>query len=139
MGFQVQFITVKMETNKSQFCDQKFDQTSLEFPKEKQATKQHKCESCGKSFSGAQYLKEHKIQEGHKDYKCASCGKSFSISSNLKTHINTVHERNKDYKCQSCGKLFSQVYTLKRHIHTCLLYTSPSPRDLSTSRMPSSA
>ena len=25
------------------------------------------------------------------------------------------------------------------HIHPCLLYTSPSPRDLSTSRMPSSA
>ena len=25
------------------------------------------------------------------------------------------------------------------YIHTCLLYTSPSPRDLSTSRMPSSA
>ena len=26
-----------------------------------------------------------------------------------------------------------------RRAHTCLLYTSPSPRDLSTSRMPSSA
>ena len=25
------------------------------------------------------------------------------------------------------------------HVFTCLLYTSPSPRDLSTSRMPSSA
>ena len=25
------------------------------------------------------------------------------------------------------------------HLKTCLLYTSPSPRDLSTSRMPSSA
>ena len=25
------------------------------------------------------------------------------------------------------------------HLHSCLLYTSPSPRDLSTSRMPSSA
>ena len=25
------------------------------------------------------------------------------------------------------------------YVHTCLLYTSPSPRDLSTSRMPSSA
>ena len=25
------------------------------------------------------------------------------------------------------------------HLHGCLLYTSPSPRDLSTSRMPSSA
>ena len=26
-----------------------------------------------------------------------------------------------------------------KHIRSCLLYTSPSPRDLSTSRMPSSA
>ncbi len=26
-----------------------------------------------------------------------------------------------------------------RVVHDCLLYTSPSPRDLSTSRMPSSA
>ena len=25
------------------------------------------------------------------------------------------------------------------HVYACLLYTSPSPRDLSTSRMPSSA
>ena len=25
------------------------------------------------------------------------------------------------------------------YVYTCLLYTSPSPRDLSTSRMPSSA
>ena len=28
---------------------------------------------------------------------------------------------------------------LSPNTHTCLLYTSPSPRDLSTSRMPSSA
>ena len=28
---------------------------------------------------------------------------------------------------------------VKRNVITCLLYTSPSPRDLSTSRMPSSA
>ena len=27
----------------------------------------------------------------------------------------------------------------RRILYTCLLYTSPSPRDLSTSRMPSSA
>ena len=29
--------------------------------------------------------------------------------------------------------------TLTQEVKTCLLYTSPSPRDLSTSRMPSSA
>ena len=32
-----------------------------------------------------------------------------------------------------------KVSTNKIHPNTCLLYTSPSPRDLSTSRMPSSA
>ena len=32
-----------------------------------------------------------------------------------------------------------QGYGAKWMVHTCLLYTSPSPRDLSTSRMPSSA
>ena len=35
------------------------------------------------------------------------------------------------------GKSFFQE--LIEHITSCLLYTSPSPRDLSTSRMPSSA
>ena len=33
----------------------------------------------------------------------------------------------------------AQVIRQILHEHTCLLYTSPSPRDLSTSRMPSSA
>ena len=33
----------------------------------------------------------------------------------------------------------SELEKLNVNIHTCLLYTSPSPRDLSTSRMPSSA
>ena len=33
-------------------------------------------------------------------------------------------------------KILDNIFRL---VHTCLLYTSPSPRDLSTSRMPSSA
>ena len=37
----------------------------------------------------------------------------------------------------NAGRLLSQ--NAERHLKTCLLYTSPSPRDLSTSRMPSSA
>ena len=35
--------------------------------------------------------------------------------------------------------LNKQMKRLLRGMYTCLLYTSPSPRDLSTSRMPSSA
>ena len=38
--------------------------------------------------------------------------------------------------CARCGKALTGHTT---HIRGCLLYTSPSPRDLSTSRMPSSA
>ena len=37
-----------------------------------------------------------------------------------------------------CGEMQCNVL-YKGHEYTCLLYTSPSPRDLSTSRMPSSA
>ena len=32
-----------------------------------------------------------------------------------------------------------RLWSEERRLGTCLLYTSPSPRDLSTSRMPSSA
>ena len=33
----------------------------------------------------------------------------------------------------------SQVFSEQNHLYTCLLYTSPSPRDATLSRMPSSA
>ena len=38
-----------------------------------------------------------------------------------------------------CDGLSHEDFIFKREYNTCLLYTSPSPRDLSTSRMPSSA
>ena len=38
----------------------------------------------------------------------------------------------------TCPSGYTQIYTSSA-VKTCLLYTSPSPRDLSTSRMPSSA
>ena len=40
---------------------------------------------------------------------------------------------------QSIGQAFGGKVIRAKHIMHCLLYTSPSPRDLSTSRMPSSA
>ena len=42
--------------------------------------------------------------------------------------------------CDECGEEISKKRLLAVPLaRTCLLYTSPSPRDLSTSRMPSSA
>ena len=44
-----------------------------------------------------------------------------------------------DY-CLQCEKILSTEELVSGVVkNTCLLYTSPSPRDLSTSRMPSSA
>ena len=37
------------------------------------------------------------------------------------------------------GEFEAGSYQTFKWVYTCLLYTSPSPRDLSTSRMPSSA
>eukprot|EP00831_Metopus_contortus_P005204 TRINITY_DN11958_c0_g1_i1.p1 TRINITY_DN11958_c0_g1~~TRINITY_DN11958_c0_g1_i1.p1 ORF type:complete len:179 (-),score=0.22 TRINITY_DN11958_c0_g1_i1:152-688(-) len=38
-----------------------------------------------------------------------------------------------------CATVCENIYKIQELGKTCLLYTSPSPRDLSTSRMPSSA
>ena len=44
------------------------------------------------------------------------------------------------FSCGIGGGGFMMIYLAKdKRVITCLLYTSPSPRDLSTSRMPSSA
>ena len=43
------------------------------------------------------------------------------------------------HACNSLLKKFEHGVNKRSHIWFCLLYTSPSPRDLSTSRMPSSA
>ena len=43
------------------------------------------------------------------------------------------------FQCTMAPTAFFDRETFHAHLHDCLLYTSPSPRDLSTSRMPSSA
>ena len=52
---------------------------------------------------------------------------------------------NSETNCISCNKAEGKLKNLKNNLHdqnipgTCLLYTSPSPRDRQKSRMPSSA
>ena len=56
----------------------------------------------------------------------------------------SLHKGTLDVNSQGNGYLISDefeedVFIDRGHFNNCLLYTSPSPRDLSTSRMPSSA
>ena len=48
-------------------------------------------------------------------------------------------DRNRDVTEFGFNFEFADFNDLARQLSSCLLYTSPSPRDLSTSRMPSSA
>ena len=58
-----------------------------------------------------------------------------------KTSELTVFTTNRPGLLARLSELFSEIgiEVTSARINTCLLYTSPSPRDLSTSRMPSSA
>ena len=51
----------------------------------------------------------------------------------------TVQATSGTYSTSDKANMQAEVSALSTQITSCLLYTSPSPRDLSTSRMPSSA
>ena len=63
-------------------------------------------------------------------YHCANCDTELFKSS-------TKYESGSGWP--SFYKSLPDVFETKTDHYICLLYTSPSPRDLSTSRMPSSA
>ena len=62
-----------------------------------------------------------------------SLSKPFIVSSNLNSG-----DRNKTFMCKFCNSSGHSMLKCKRY-SSCLLYTSPSPRDKRQSRMPSSA
>ena len=70
------------------------------------------------------------LDHGHVPACLGYAGEKFPFPKSCCTSVNDVicHGIPGDYELQS-GDI----------INVCLLYTSPSPRDLSTSRMPSSA
>ena len=58
---------------------------------------------------------------------------------NLKNRVRSYFNKNQNYKTQKLVENISDIEFVLTDNESCLLYTSPSPRDLSTSRMPSSA
>ena len=67
-------------------------------------------------------------------------GNGIVIVPDWQEHRKYLYKDGKEVGGYKDGKLvMNEVYEIPRSSKTCLLYTSPSPRDLSTSRMPSSA
>ena len=63
--------------------------------------------------------------------KCSFCGKS-------QDQVRKLIAGPGVYICDECIDLCNEILD-EELIDTCLLYTSPSPRDMRRSRMPSSA
>ena len=72
-------------------------------------------------------------------------GEPYIQSKNVESHINVANNLLKKgcaYKCYCTEKELEEekkLYLERKIPYTCLLYTSPSPRDRTRSRMPSSA
>ena len=83
------------------------------------------CDSCGKSFKSAYELKEHSFTHSReRPYECDLCPKTFRQSAHFSAHKRMHEGRIKDRKTHYCDQCdFVTLYS------TCLLYTSPSPRD----------
>ena len=99
-----------------------------------------KCPKCRYRFDLADAPGMQELQ-----CNCPRCGMPFTFAvddegigkqMNAETLASTDRADTNDstYKKQDHAEVHSNSPT-----QTCLLYTSPSPRDLSTSRMPSSA
>ena len=67
------------------------------------------------------------------DVWCQKAGFVFNLAG-----VNRPKE-NDEFMKGNFGFASTLLDTLKKHHNTCLLYTSPSPRDSTSSRMPSSA
>ena len=93
-----------------------------------------------------EFLKEQKKEEGKNESKMnytVGNGYNKTYFSNAKDNKGLTRGQSLNYNQRNSNNLLSEngnnfnVSGMKSNI--CLLYTSPSPRDLSTSRMPSSA
>ena len=85
-------------------------------------------------------LKKHEVIGGgiRKNARCPECN---SVDRERLVLLYLVYEtklfQNRHYVLHVAPELYIRKFLSLRK--SCLLYTSPSPRDLSTSRMPSSA
>ena len=88
---------------------------------------------------------KHKIEAVKRFHEAFKIGYRTTPKADLgdsknKLRFDLMREENEEYfQAAQTNDLVEVADALGDMLYICLLYTSPSPRDLSTSRMPSSA
>ncbi|GBM27899.1 Zinc finger and BTB domain-containing protein 47 [Araneus ventricosus] len=75
------------------------------------------CDVCGKAFTSATLLQEHKAKHKKVHFSCEKCGKKFYGKRKLVMHLKT-HEESDGFKCPFCESRFKTNKTLKTHVAT---------------------
>ena len=89
----------------------------------KHSTKRHVCDTCGKDFPSACYLKRHNdgvhlgkiLNKTSTQFKCPQCKYSTHRRENLNDH-NSVTHLGSNFNCTECSKSYSNSRNLKFHI-----------------------
>ena len=91
-------------------------------------------------------VEQHNVREGIRSYCAVPLvvrGGSVGVIIILSSQKNRYSERHAGFLQEVSDQVVLAIRSLMpfcpNHLHTCLLYTSPSPRDRQKSRMPSSA
>lgn len=79
--------------------------------------KKFNCEDCGKSFTTANILQQHRKKHymPMRPHKCSHCPAAFYTPNDLRIHFLT-HTRERMYLCCQCGKRFSRKTHLNIHL-----------------------
>ena len=92
-----------------------------------------------KKTASAKRKGENKRKVSDKTSKLEAAGMVLLDRFPSRRNYTFGRDRTIDAKKQDFPRDYKSCCLLFKHLKSCLLYTSPSPRDLSTSRMPSSA
>ncbi|CAH3185491.1 unnamed protein product [Porites evermanni] len=87
----------------------------------KKPRKEHRCDTCGKTFTRPNYLitLEH-MHTGEKPYECTRCDKKFSDKSALNRHLKAHEKRalQRTFTCGTCGETFHNCAPYNAYIRT---------------------
>jgi len=94
-------------------CGGKFKQSSIYRDHMRSCGRDLKCDKCGKTFSKATYLKDHKyVHQEEFRFNCGVCGAKFKQRSVFRYHRRSC---GREFKCDKCGKTFSKASGLRAH------------------------